>query len=183
MPLGQDSVSTRLRSRGSTGWVLGGRRAAAAVTLAILAPVPVTGQDSLPRFETAPGTDAIHLTGVPMHADTLREGVEDVAVKAAEEMAESTAAVARPQRSKARTYAGAGLIVAGLFMPVYVPCPDCHLQSGRFSPRGAAAAAGFIVTGFLLATVWNEVPSAAPSPSIDFTVTPDRVQVGKTLGW
>ena len=128
-------------------------------------------------------TVLIVMLAVPVHADTLREGVKDAAVKTAAEKTESTAAVDQPQRSKARTYAGAGLIVAGLFMPVYVSCPDCYMQSGRFSPRGAAAAAGLIVTGFLLATVWNEDPSAAPSPSIDFTVTPDRVQVGKSFGW
>ena len=45
---------------------------------------------------------------------------------------------------------------------------------------GLTVGGGMLVLGGLLATRWSDVPV---SDSIDFSVTPDRVQIGKTFVW
>ena len=44
---------------------------------------------------------------------------------------------------------------------------------------GVMAAVGLIGAGVMLATVWAEVPANA----VDFRVTHDRIEVGKTFGF
>ena len=44
----------------------------------------------------------------------------------------------------------------------------------------AVVGGGMLVTGALLATIWSDVPVMN---SLDFNVTPQRVQVGKTFGF
>lgn len=91
-------------------------------------------------------TALIVMLAVPLHADTLREGVKDAAVKTAEEKAESTAAVDRPRaggvppaleaRGTARAAAAGGL-----------KCRDIQVDwkiiwLPRFSQRAGRPAAG-----------------------------------------
>ena len=56
---------------------------------------------------------------------------------------------------------------------------SCTSETEWYKPLGYPGVA-LAVTGVLLATLWSDVPAR---PHIDFAVTPDRIQVGKTFGF
>lgn len=116
----------------------------------------------------------------------LRAAVESAAVEAG--VAAGVAAQGGQQlrqRSMARTWGGVALIGVGLLMPAQQETcltlfgAEAGCVTELYAP-GIAAGVGLIGTGVLLATVWSDVPVR---PSIDFTVAPDRVEVGKTFGF
>lgn len=118
---------------------------------------------------------------VPAHAaETLREAVKEAAVEAAAEEAEAVQQGQARQRSMARTWGGVGLILAGLVVPVGVKREAFGQSRTEYHPGGVVVAVGLVGAGVMLATVWADVPA---NPSIDFAVTPDRVQVGKTFSF
>ena len=83
-----------------------------------------------------------------------------------------------------RTWGGVALMVGGLLVPVQTETCVVLFGSGGCVKEtyalGVAIAVGMIGSGLLLATVWSDIPA---NPSIDFAVSPDRVQVGKSFGW
>ena len=115
-------------------------------------------------------------------AGPIREAAVATAVEAAIESQQDQPA---SQRSKARTWGGVILMSVGLLMPVQQEiCVVTLFGSAGCATKmytpGVAAAVGLIGSGVLLATIFADVPAR---PSVDFTITPDRVQVGKTFGW
>ena len=87
------------------------------------------------------------------------------------------------RRSMARTWGGVALIGVGLVMPIQQE--KCAAIFGisacvteMYTP-GVVAAVGLIGAGVMLATVWADVPANA----IDLQVAPDRIEIGKTLGF
>ena len=91
----------------------------------------------------------------------------------------------RSSRSRSRTWAGMIMIAGGAVLmsgkKETVRCTggDCVSETERYKAL-VYPGIGLAVTGVLLATVWSDVPA---NPHIDFAVTPDRIQVGKTFGF
>ena len=90
------------------------------------------------------------------------------------------------RRSIGRTSAGVSMIAVGsLLATANTKTTLCILDSPCISDRTWNKPVGYtgaalVVTGVLLATVWSDAPA---NPHINFTVTPDRIQVGKTFGF
>lgn len=87
------------------------------------------------------------------------------------------------RRSMARTWGGVALIGVGLVIPIQQE--KCAAIFGisacvteMYTP-GVVAAVGLIGAGVMLATVWADVPANA----VDLRVAPDRIEIGKTLGF
>jgi hypothetical protein len=91
----------------------------------------------------------------------------------------------RSWRSRSRTWAGMIMIAGGAVLmsghKETVRCTggDCVSETERYKAL-VYPGIGLAVTGVLLATVWSDVPA---NPHIDFAVTPDGIQVGKTFGF
>lgn len=92
---------------------------------------------------------------------------------------------ARNRRSMGRTWAGVSMIaVGGLLASANTKTTlcingSCTSETKWYKPLGYTGV-GLVVSGVLLATVWSDVPTR---PSIDFSVTPNRIQVSKTFGF
>lgn len=91
----------------------------------------------------------------------------------------------RSWRSRSRTWAGLIMIAGGAVLmsgkKETVRCTggDCVSETERYKAL-VYPGIGLAVTGVLLATVWSDIP---PNPHIDFAVTPNRIEVGKTFGF
>lgn len=91
----------------------------------------------------------------------------------------------RSWRSRSRTWAGMIMIAGGAVLmsgkKETVRCTggDCVSETERYKAL-VYPGIGLAVTGVLLATVWSDIPA---NPHVDFAVTPDRIQVGKTFGF
>ena len=89
------------------------------------------------------------------------------------------------RRSRGRTWSGMVMIAAGAVLTTAVTetrvCSggSCTREERPYKPV-AYAGIGLAVAGALLVSVWSDVPA---NPYIDFAVTPDRIQVGKTFGF
>ena len=86
-------------------------------------------------------------------------------------------------RSRRRVSAGVSMIAVGaLLASVTRKRTSCINRSCTSETDKPLAYPGIavVVSGVLLATVWSDVPV---NPHIDLTVTPDRIQVGKTFGF
>ncbi len=91
----------------------------------------------------------------------------------------------RSWRSRSRTWAGMIMIAGGAVLmsgkKETVRCTggDCVSETERYEAL-VYPGIGLAVTGVLLATVWSDVPA---NPHVDFAVTPDRIEVGKTFAF
>ena len=91
----------------------------------------------------------------------------------------------RSWRSRRRTWAGMIMIAGGAVLmsgkKETVRCTggDCVSETERYKAL-VYPGIGLAVTGVLLATVWSDMPA---NPHVDFVVTPNRVEVGKTFGF
>ena len=91
------------------------------------------------------------------------------------------------RRSMRRTWAGIKMIAAGALLASVSAnetrrsCSggSCTSETKSYKPLAYPGVA-LAVTGGLLATVWSDVPA---NRHIDFMVTADRIQVGKTFGF
>ena len=89
------------------------------------------------------------------------------------------------RRSRGRTWSGMVMIAAGAVLTTAVTearvCSggSCTREERPYKPA-AYAGIGLAVAGVLLATVWSDIPA---NPHVDFAVTPNRIQVGKTFGF
>ena len=137
------------------------------------------------------------LSALPAQAQTgpLREAV-------ASALSEATAASAlqagssSPQRRRSVGRTVGGIILMGLGTPFLIVGLSAEAAGGSFCVGGdcltvdvdtggagygvAALGGALVVSGALLATVWADVPVMN---SLDFRVTPQRVQVSKTFGF
>ena len=116
----------------------------------------------------------------------LAQPTEEVILRSAERVAggmelQSTAAGNR--RSRGRTWSGMVLIAAGAVLTTAVKRTEvcsggsCIREEERYKPL-ISTGIGLAVTGALLVSVWSDVPA---NPHVDFALTPDRIQVGKTF--
>ena len=134
----------------------------------------------------APAIAAVLATPVAGSAQPPQGGILPSAERAAAGMALQTG-VTRNWRSRSRTWAGMIMIAGGAVLmsgsgkKETVRCTggDCVSETERYKAL-VYPGIGLAVTGVLLATVWSDVPA---NPHIDFAVTPDRIQVGKTFGF
>ncbi len=91
----------------------------------------------------------------------------------------------RSWRSRSRTWAGMIMIAGGAVLmsgkKETVRCTggDCVSETERHKAL-VYPGIGLAVTGVLLATVWSDIPA---NPHVDFAVTPDRIEIGKTFGF
>ena len=89
------------------------------------------------------------------------------------------------RRSRGRTWSGMVMIAAGAVLTTAVKRTEtcaggsCTREEERYKPL-VYTGIGLAVAGALLVSVWSDIPA---SPYIDFAVTPDRIQVGKTFGF
>ena len=127
---------------------------------------------------------AVLATPVAGSAQPRQGTILPSAERAAAGMALQTG-VTRNWRSRSRTWAGMIMIAGGAVLmsgkKETVRCTggDCVSETERYKAL-VYPGIGLAVTGVLLATVWSDVPA---NPHIDFAVTPDRIQVGKTFGF
>ena len=101
-----------------------------------------------------------------------------------------------PQRRRSVGRTVGGIILMGLGTPFLIVGLSAESAGGSFCVGGdcltvdvdtggagygvAALGGALVVSGALLATVWSDVPVMN---SLDFRVTPQRVQVSKTFGF
>ena len=118
----------------------------------------------------------------------LAQPPQGVIIQSAERAAvgmELQSGATRSWRSRSRTWAGMIMIAGGAVLmsgkKETVRCTggDCVSETERYKAL-VYPGVGLAVTGVLLATVWSDVPA---NPHIDFAVTPNRIQVGKTFGF
>ena len=89
------------------------------------------------------------------------------------------------RRSIGRTWAGVGMVAVGALLVTAKQTTrscrsgSCTRETEWYKPLGYPGVA-LVACGGLLATLWSDVPG---NPHIDFIVTPDRMQVGKTFGF
>lgn len=132
----------------------------------------------------APAIAAVLATPVAGSAQPPQGGILPSAERAAAGMTLQTG-VTRNWRSRSRTWAGMIMIAGGAVLmsgkKETVRCTggDCVSETERYKPL-VYPGIGLAVTGVLLVTVWSDIPA---NPHIDFAVTPDRIQVGKTFGF
>ena len=135
------------------------------------------------------------LSSLPAQAQTgpLREAV---ASALSEATAASTLQAASPQRRRSVGRTVGGIILMGLGTPFLIvglaaeetggslcvggDCLTVEVDTGGAGYGVAALGGALVVSGALLATVWADVPVMN---SLDFRVTPQRVQVSKTFGF
>ena len=118
----------------------------------------------------------------------LAQPTEEVILRSAERAAVGMALQSGApgnRRSRSRTWSGMVMIAAGAVLTTAVTetrvCSggSCIREKRPYKPV-AYAGIGLAVAGALLASVWSDVPA---SPHIDFAMTPDRIEVGKTFGF
>ena len=132
----------------------------------------------------APAIAAVLATPVAGSAQPPQGGILPSAERAAAGMALQTG-VTRNWRSRSRTWAGMIMIAGGAVLmsgkkeTVRCTAGDCVSETERYKAL-VYPGIGLAVTGVLLATVWSDIPA---NPHIDFAVTPDRIEVGKTFGF
>ena len=158
-----------------------------------LAPMP-RKEDPLRRIAIIVAVSTLGQASVAA-GDPIREAAERAAreavLEAAAEGLELQGSSQQRRRSIGRTVGG--MVLMGLGTPMFIAgmavSEDVGGCVGDFcftvDPGGlgkgvAALGAGMLVSGTLLATVWSDVPVVN---SLDFSVTPHRVQVGKSFGW
>ena len=132
----------------------------------------------------APAIAAVLATPVAGSAQPPQGGILPSAERAAVGM-ELQSGVTRNWRSRSRTWAGMIMIAGGAVLmsgkKETVRCTggDCVSETERYKPL-VYPGIGLAVTGVLLVTVWSDIPA---NPHIDFAVTPNRIEVGKTFGF
>ena len=88
-------------------------------------------------------------------------------------------------RSRGRTRAGIVMIVAGAALTTSIKRTEtcirrvCTRETTWLKEAGYSGI-GLAAAGVLLATVWSDAPA---NRHVDFAVAPDRIQVGKTIGF
>lgn len=121
------------------------------------------------------------VTPVTSSAQTPDEGILQAAERATVGM-ELQADASGRRRSTIRTGVGIGMVAAGIGMATAQGCyiridTDCVREPTWYERvPGVALAVG----GVLLATVWSDVEALS---SVDVAVAPDRIHVGKILGF
>ena len=159
------------------------RIAVAAVVLTVLGQVSVAAADPTP----IPIREAAERAAREFTERAAREAV--LKASAAETLQASQAR----RRSVGRTVGGIILmgvgtpfLLAGLLAesdPSICVGRDCvtfDIDTGGTGYGVAAMGGALMVSGALLATIWSDVPVVN---SLDFNVTPQRVQVSKTFGF
>ena len=162
------------------------RIAVAAVVLTVLGQVSVAAADPTP----IPIREAAERAAREFTERAAREAV--LKASAAETLQASQAR----RRSVGRTVGG--IILMGVGAPIFLvgmaaesigvsgsecfngDCTSFNLDAGGAGKGFAVFGGGMLVTGALLATIWSDVPVVN---SLDFNVTPQRVQVSKTFGF
>ena len=118
----------------------------------------------------------------------LAQPTEEVILRSAERATvgmELQAGAPGNRRSRRRTWTGMVMIASGVVLTTAVErtrvCAggSCTVEEQWYKPV-AYPGIGLAVAGALLVSMWSNVPA---SPRIDFAVTPNRVQVGKTFGF
>ncbi len=162
------------------------RIAVVAVVLTVLGQVSVAAADPTP----IPIREAAERAAREFTERADREAV--LKASAAETLQASQAR----RRSVGRTVGG--IILMGVGVPVFLvglaaesiegggsscfngDCVTFNVDSGGAGKGFAVVGGGMLVTGALLASIWSDVPVVN---SLDFNVTPQRVQVSKTFGF
>ena len=118
----------------------------------------------------------------------LAQPTEDVILRSAERAAvgmELQSGAPGNRRSRSRTWSGMVMIAAGAVLTTAVKRTEtcsggsCTREEERYKPL-IYTGSGLAVAGALLVSVWSDVPA---NPHVDFAMTPDRIQVGKTFGF
>ncbi len=146
------------------------RIAVAAVVLTVLGPVSVAAADPTP----IPIREAAERAAREFTERAAREAV--LKASAAETLQASQAR----RRSVGRTVGGIVLMGVGAPFLLGGLAVESIGDTGGTGYGVAAFGGALVVSGALLATIWSDVPVVN---SLDFTVTPHRVQVGKTFGF
>lgn len=131
---------------------------------------------------------------IPVREVAERAAREAVLEAAAEGVALLQASQPQRRRSVGRTVGG--IILMGVGAPLLIvglasedaggsvcvggDCITVDVDTGGAGYGIAALGGAMVVSGALLATVWSDVPVVN---NLDFTVSPRRVQVGKTFGF
>lgn len=130
--------------------------------------------------------------------NTIREAAEraarEVGLEASATHLELVGPAAGRRRSTSRTLAG--ILLMGVGTPVLVvglsaehargrvcfrdDCVTIEVDTGGAGYGVAAMGGALVISGALLATVWSDVPILN---SLDFSVAPQRLQVGRTFGF
>ena len=137
------------------------------------------------------------LSALPAQAQTvpLREAATST-LRAATATNALQAGSSSPQRRRSVGRTVGGIILMGLGTPFLIvglaaeetggsicvgeDCLTVEVDTGGTGYGVAALGGALVVSGALLATVWADVPVVN---SLDFRVTPQRIQVSKTFGF
>ena len=168
------------------------------VLIAMLGRISVPLEFPAPAEPPAPGDVTAEATGVrdaPRIADDPTGSSTDSAddqpgalvISSPVPIQPSPGSLTRPQpewrRSRGRTIGGASLLAFGTCWTVTgtVVCTDPEFDCGYATLILGYSVGGLaLLLGGLLVGPWSDVPA---SNSIDFAVTPHRVQFGKTFRW
>lgn len=120
-------------------------------------------------------------------ADSADDQASDLVIPTPPQIRSSPGRLTRPEperrRSWSRTITGGFSVFAGI--GIFVEAYRVDTCSRGYCPSSDGVlpyviAGGLMTLGGLLVTRWSDV---SVSNAIDFTVTPDRVQIGKTFGF